>query len=54
MEEECSDEEEPELTKFESPEINLTVDTTDWVSDLQHLRNIQHEDAKANITIEQS
>ena len=52
--EENSDEEQLELSIFEKSEITLTEDTTDWVSDLQHLRSLQREDAKANISIEQS
>ena len=37
---------------------NLSVDTeictTDWFLDLEHTRNIQREDAKCNIVIEQT
>ena len=52
-EEEVDDPEEEEVSYIDNGETELTEDTTHWQSDLEHLRNLQRDDAKANITIEQ-
>ena len=52
----------PDVTEQPNEDVDdihdeLTVDTectTDWPSDLEHTRNMQREDARSNIIIEQT